>query len=78
MQWNQRLDIAHGVAAALIYLHTAYEQPLVHRDVKSANVLLDESMKPKVCIHIFTMISSEHVLFLSLATLVWFVLDPMK
>jgi serine/threonine protein kinase len=78
LQWNQRLDIAHGVAAALIYLHTAYEQPLVHRDVKSANVLLDESMKPKVSNSVFTRISSVHVLFLSLGTLVWFVLDPMK
>ena len=78
MQWNQRLDIAHGVAAALIYLHTAYEQPLVHRDVKSANVLLDERMKPKVSNHVLTMISSVHVLFPSLGTSVWFVSDPMK
>jgi serine/threonine protein kinase len=78
LQWNQRLDISHGVAAALIYLHTAYEQPLVHRDVKSANVLLDESMKPKVSNHVLTMIASVYVLFPSLEILVWFVLDPMK
>ncbi|KAK4003935.1 hypothetical protein OUZ56_005684 [Daphnia magna] len=48
LQWNQRLDVAHGVAKALIYLHTGRTQPLVHRDVKSANILLDHDMKAKL------------------------------
>jgi serine/threonine protein kinase len=34
--------------SALIHLHTGGAQPLVHRDVKSANVLLDHNMKAKV------------------------------
>ncbi|XP_046649900.1 interleukin-1 receptor-associated kinase 4-like isoform X1 [Daphnia pulicaria] len=48
LQWNQRLDVAHGVSKALIHLHTGGAQPLVHRDVKSANVLLDHNMKAKL------------------------------
>jgi len=48
LQWNHRLDVAQGVALGLIHLHTSGETPLVHRDVKSANVLLDHNMKPKL------------------------------
>lgn len=37
-----------GVAKAIAYLHTAYSTPLIHRDVKTANILLDNDNKPKV------------------------------
>lgn len=47
-EWNERLDIAIGTARGLEYLHTMRNKPLIHRDVKSANVLLDENLIPKV------------------------------
>ncbi|XP_063921679.1 interleukin-1 receptor-associated kinase 4-like isoform X2 [Zophobas morio] len=47
--WTERLYIALGTARAIAYLHTAYSTPLIHRDVKSANILLDVTNKPKLC-----------------------------
>lgn len=52
LPWITRLKIAHGVAKAVSYLHTAYATPLIHRDIKSANILLDNKgsqIIPKVC-----------------------------
>jgi interleukin-1 receptor-associated kinase 1 len=42
------LLILQGVAEGLRFLHTAKEKPLIHRDIKSANVLLDDKLSPKV------------------------------
>lgn len=45
----QRLKIAHGSAEGLRYLHNAsHSKPLVHRDIKTANILLDSSNEPKI------------------------------
>ncbi|PSN36241.1 putative serine/threonine-protein kinase PBL21, partial [Blattella germanica] len=46
--WETRLNIALGTARGILYLHSAYEKPLIHRDIKSANILLDEHMTPKL------------------------------
>ncbi|KVI01869.1 Leucine-rich repeat-containing protein [Cynara cardunculus var. scolymus] len=48
MDWNVRYDIAVGAARGLEYLHHACDRPVIHRDVKSSNILLDEEMKPKI------------------------------
>ncbi|XP_021724071.1 probably inactive leucine-rich repeat receptor-like protein kinase At5g06940 [Chenopodium quinoa] len=48
MQWNVRLRIAIGVAQGLAYLHNDYSPHLLHRDVKSANILLDADFEPKI------------------------------
>ncbi|XP_050113923.1 calmodulin-binding receptor-like cytoplasmic kinase 2 isoform X3 [Malus sylvestris] len=48
LKFNQRLEIAIDVAHALTYLHTYAEKQIIHRDVKSSNILLTESMKAKV------------------------------
>ncbi|KAK4265256.1 hypothetical protein QN277_026332 [Acacia crassicarpa] len=45
---NQRLEIAIDVAHGLTYLHRYAEKPIIHRDVKSSNILLTESMRAKV------------------------------
>ncbi|KAB0805396.1 hypothetical protein PPYR_02366 [Photinus pyralis] len=47
--WTDRMYIALGTARAVAYLHTAYTTPLIHRDIKSANILLDANNKPRLC-----------------------------
>ncbi|XP_063878867.1 interleukin-1 receptor-associated kinase 4-like [Scylla paramamosain] len=46
--WQLRVAIGEGAAQGIVYLHTHQERPLVHRDIKSANILLDEHFTPKV------------------------------
>ncbi|KAJ0521595.1 putative protein kinase RLK-Pelle-LRR-XI-1 family [Helianthus annuus] len=48
MDWSVRYDIAIGAAMGIQYLHHGCERPVLHRDVKSKNILLDEEMKPKL------------------------------
>ncbi|KAI5065190.1 hypothetical protein GOP47_0019885 [Adiantum capillus-veneris] len=48
MSWEQRVKVARQVAEALAYLHAAASPPILHRDVKSENVLLDENLDAKV------------------------------
>ncbi|KFK43299.1 hypothetical protein AALP_AA1G106000 [Arabis alpina] len=46
--WETRYDIALGAGKGLEYLHHGYEKPVIHRDVKSSNILLDEFLKPRI------------------------------
>lgn len=48
LSWSQRLNIGLGIAKALNYLHTLKDNPLIHGDVKSANILLDAQMQAKL------------------------------
>ncbi|XP_022734967.1 calcium/calmodulin-regulated receptor-like kinase 1 isoform X2 [Durio zibethinus] len=48
LSWNLRVYIALDVARGLEYLHDGAVPPVIHRDIKSSNILLDESMRARV------------------------------
>ncbi|KAL2460363.1 L-type lectin-domain containing receptor kinase IX.1 [Abeliophyllum distichum] len=48
LTWETRYKIARGVASALLYLHEEWEQCVVHRDIKSSNIMLDSSFNAKL------------------------------
>ncbi|XP_017873279.1 PREDICTED: serine/threonine-protein kinase pelle [Drosophila arizonae] len=48
LTWQQRLCIALGTAKGIYFLHTARSKPLIHGDIKPANILLDQCLQPKI------------------------------
>lgn len=48
LEWRVRLQIALGAAHGLAYLHNDYVPHLLHRNVKSNNIFLDEDFRPKL------------------------------
>ncbi|CAN1317041.1 L-type lectin-domain containing receptor kinase IX.1 [Linum perenne] len=46
--WPKRYRIAMGLASALLYLHEEWEQCVVHRDIKAANIMLDSNFNAKL------------------------------
>lgn len=48
LSWDLRVHIALDVARGLEYLHDGAVPPVIHRDIKSNNILLDESMRARV------------------------------
>ncbi|XP_064960067.1 probable LRR receptor-like serine/threonine-protein kinase At5g59680 isoform X1 [Musa acuminata AAA Group] len=48
LSWGQRLQIALDAAQGLDYLHKGCKPPIIHRDVKSSNILLSEELEAKI------------------------------
>ncbi|KAJ4827343.1 putative serine/threonine-protein kinase pbl23 [Turnera subulata] len=48
LDWNTRMKIAGGAARGLEYLHETANPPVIYRDFKASNILLDEEFNPKL------------------------------
>ncbi|KAJ7978618.1 Kinase family protein [Quillaja saponaria] len=48
LSWEKRFNVAVGVAEALNYLHNEFSKPVIHRDVKSSNILLSNGFEPQL------------------------------
>ncbi|KAM6543431.1 hypothetical protein CsatB_007878 [Cannabis sativa] len=48
LSWKQRVEIAYDVADAINYLHNFANPPYIHKNLKTSNIVLDETMKAKV------------------------------
>ncbi|KAJ1291632.1 hypothetical protein BS78_02G330300 [Paspalum vaginatum] len=48
LRWHDRLRIARGASRGVLHIHEHCTPPIVHRDIKSSNILLDESHEARV------------------------------
>ncbi|KAG1327440.1 Protein kinase domain [Cocos nucifera] len=48
LKWSQRYNVATGIASVLTYLHQGCEQQVIHRDIKTSNIMLDANFNPRL------------------------------
>ncbi|CAA0828527.1 Cysteine-rich receptor-like protein kinase 42 [Striga hermonthica] len=48
LSWKERYNIIVGTAEGIAFLHGGCEHRIIHRDIKSSNILLDENFEPKI------------------------------
>lgn len=48
LDWEKRYEIITGTAEGLVYLHENNNIRIIHRDIKSSNILLDSKLRAKI------------------------------
>ncbi|XP_059075965.1 cysteine-rich receptor-like protein kinase 10 isoform X2 [Cryptomeria japonica] len=48
LDWQKRFNIIIGITRGLLYLHEDSQLRIIHRDIKSGNILLDDNLNPKI------------------------------
>jgi serine/threonine protein kinase len=48
LNWQKRFNIIMGIARGLLYPHQDSRLRIIHRDLKSSNILLDRELTPKI------------------------------
>ncbi|XP_044481977.1 cysteine-rich receptor-like protein kinase 15 [Mangifera indica] len=48
LDWKRRISIINGIARGLLYLHEDSRLKVIHRDLKTSNILLDNEMNPRI------------------------------
>ncbi|RRT50768.1 hypothetical protein B296_00042889 [Ensete ventricosum] len=63
LPWDKRFKVAVGIAEALSYLHHGCPRPVIHRDVKSSNILLNDAFEPQVKLVTIIYIAPEYFMY---------------
>ncbi|KAI3992390.1 hypothetical protein MKX01_000654 [Papaver californicum] len=49
LDWSVRYKVALGTAEGLLYLHESCQRRIIHRDIKTSNILLTDDFEPQIC-----------------------------